>query len=308
MEGETMTTDSYYDGNCMLCPRMCGVDRIHGTRGYCGASSQIRVARAALHLWEEPCISIGRGSGTVFFSGCTLRCCFCQNHTVSHGCFGADITEDRLAEIFLSLQEQGAANINLVTATPYIPQIVRVLDKIRGQTLTIPIVWNSGGYERVESLHCLDGYIDVYLPDLKYHDSIRSERYSDAADYFSIAIEAIGEMVSQRGEYRFHENGALVNGVMVRHLVMPGGHHDSIRVIKALGERFSEKQILLSLMSQYTPFYRSCDYPEINRRITSFEYRSVCDMVHEYGFSGYFQEKSSAKEEYTPPFDLEGVL
>lgn len=292
---------------CTLCPRMCGADRQNGKTGFCGAGASLRVARAALHFWEEPSISGKNGSGTVFFSGCQLKCCFCQNYKISHELFGMDITEERLARIFLELQEKGANNINLVTATPYTDAVLRVLDRIRGKELTVPVVWNSGGYERVETLRRLEGYVDIYLPDVKYHDAENAEKYSRAADYFPVAMEAVGEMVRQTGKYVIGDDGIMRRGVIIRHLVMPGGRRDSMKVIRALRERFSPDEILFSLMSQYTPFYKSCEHSEIDRRVTTFEYESVCRVVEECGFDGYFQEKSSAKEEYTPPFDLEGV-
>lgn len=296
------------DSGCTLCPRICGADRENGGHGFCGAGNTVRLARAALHYWEEPSVSGKEGSGTVFFSGCQLKCCFCQNYKISHECFGADITEERLGEIFLSLQEQGANNINLVSATPYTDAVLRVLDRMRGRELVIPVVWNSGGYERVETLRRLEGYVDIYLPDLKYYDSALSARYSGAADYFPTAMAAIREMVRQTGKPVFDARGMLRKGTIIRHLVLPGCRHDSLRVVAALAENFPTDTVLVSLMSQYTPFYKSTEHPEINRRITTFEYESVCRAVTDAGFDGYFQEKSSAKEEYTPPFDLEGVL
>lgn len=292
---------------CMLCPRMCGVDRTGGEHGFCGAGVLPRLARAALHMWEEPCISGTRGSGTVFFSGCQLGCVFCQNYRISHDGFGADVTEERLGEIFLSLQKQGAHNINLVSATPHTDAVLRVLDRIRGRELTIPVVWNSGGYERVETLRRLEGYVDIYLPDYKYHDRDRAKTYSAAADYPETALAAIREMVRQTGKYRFDADGIMVRGTVIRHLVMPGGRHDSLACVDDIADTFGTDEVMLSLMSQYTPFYRAAEFPEINRRVTTFEYESVCRRVLERGFQGFFQEKSSAKEEYTPPFDLEGV-
>lgn len=291
----------------MLCPRMCGVDRTGGEHGFCGAGVLPRLARAALHMWEEPCISGTRGSGTVFFSGCQLGCVFCQNYRISHDGFGADVTEERLGEIFLSLQEQGAHNINLVSATPYTDAVLRVLDRIRGRDLTIPVVWNSGGYERVETLRRLEGYVDIYLPDYKYHDRDRAKTYSAAGDYPETALAAIREMVRQTGKYRLDADGMMVRGTVIRHLVMPGGRHDSLACVDDIADNFGTDEVMLSLMSQYTPFYRAAEFSEINRRVTTFEYESVCRRVLECGFQGFFQEKSSAKEEYTPPFDLEGV-
>ena len=308
---ETMSPfEKAYSTNygCRLCPRTCNAKRGEGTRGYCGAGRELRLARAALHHWEEPCISGTRGSGAVFFSGCPLGCCFCQNYKISHEGFGLEITEDRLAEIFLSLQEQGAHNINLVTATPYTDAVLRVLDRLRGKSLMIPIVWNSSGYERLETLKQLSGYIDIYLPDFKYADAARAKRYSHAEDYPETALSAILEMQRQTGKYVIREDGLLRRGTVVRHLVMPGGRRDSIQVMEELAAHFERDDILVSLMSQYTPCYKSCDYPELNRRVTTFEYESVCDVLTAYGFEGYYQEKSSAKEEYTPPFDLEGVI
>ncbi|MCQ2433431.1 MAG: radical SAM protein [Clostridia bacterium] len=292
---------------CSLCPRLCGADRAGGKRGFCGAGNTVRIARAALHFWEEPCISGTEGSGTVFFSGCQLKCCFCQNYKISHECFGKDITEERLSAVFLSLQEQGANNINLVSATPYTDAVLRVLDHIRGKELHIPVVWNSGGYERVDTLKRLEGYVDIYLPDVKYDDSARAAAYSGAADYPMTAYTAVSEMARQTGKPAYDARGMMTRGTIVRHLVMPGGRRDSIAVIRRLRELFSPDEIVLSLMSQYTPFYKSCEHKEINRRVTTFEYESVCNVVTECGFDGFFQEKSAAKEEYTPPFDLEGV-
>ncbi len=293
---------------CTLCPRMCGVSRAEGERGFCGAGDAITLARAALHMWEEPCISGTRGSGTVFFSGCQLGCVFCQNYKISAECFGVPVTEERLAEIFLSIQAQGAHNINLVSATPYTDAVLRVLDRIRGRELTVPVVWNSGGYERIETLCRLEGYIDIYLPDYKYHDPARAKKYSGAADYPGTALAAIREMVRQTGKYVIGDDGIMTRGTVIRHLVMPGGRHDSLACIDDIARNFGTDEVLLSLMSQYTPFYRAAEFPEINRRVTTFEYESVCKRVDEYGFEGFFQEKSSAKEEYTPPFDLEGII
>ncbi len=297
--------------SCTLCPRQCRAERIGGQRGFCGADGTLRIARAALHHWEEPCISGDpedvRGSGTIFFTGCPLGCCFCQNYRISHEAFGAPISEERLEEICLRLQAEGAYNINFVTGTPYTDAILRVLDRIRGTALTIPIVWNSGGYERIETLRRLEGYVDIYLPDLKYADPGRAKRYSDAADYPDTAMAAIIEMQRQTGGPVFDADGMLQKGTVVRHLVMPGGRHDSFAVVDRLRAQFAPDDILVSLMAQYTPFYKSKEHPELNRRITTFEYRSVCDRVMEAGFGGYFQEKSAAREEYTPPFDFEGV-
>lgn len=287
---------------------MCGINRTKSL-GFCQAGAAVKVARAALHLWEEPCISGENGSGTVFFSGCTLKCIFCQNYTLSHENFGREITVKRLSEIFLELQSQGAHNINLVTATQYLPSVKEALDLIRGR-LVIPIVYNCGGYERPETLREYSDYIDIYLPDLKYFDRNLSRKYSAAKDYFSNASAAITEMIRLAGGLTWNpaSPSLLKKGVIIRHMVLPGAKEDSIKLLHWMKESLPENQYLLSLMSQYTPFYKSGIYPEINRRITTYEYEKVMDTAIELGLmNGYMQKKSSAKEEYTPPFDLSGI-
>lgn len=287
---------------------MCGINRTKSL-GFCQTGAAVKVARAALHLWEEPCISGENGSGAVFFSGCTLKCIFCQNYTLSHENFGREITVKRLSEIFLELQSQGAHNINLVTATQYLPSVKEALDLIKGR-LVIPIVYNCGGYERPETLREYSGYIDIYLPDLKYFDRNLSRKYSAAKDYFSNASAAITEMIRLAGGLTWNPDSPslLKKGVIIRHMVLPGAKEDSIKLLHWMKESLPENQYLLSLMSQYTPFYKSGIYPEINRRITTYEYEKVVDTAIELGLmNGYMQEKSSAKEEYTPPFDLSGV-
>ena len=293
---------------CTLCPRMCGADR-HRSSGFCGAGDKIKVARAALHHWEEPCISGTRGSGTVFFSGCTLKCVFCQNHTLSHDNFGKEISVKRLSEIFLELQAQGAHNINLVTATHYLPSVREALN-LAGPALKIPVVLNCGGYERVETLKEYSDCIDIYLPDLKYYDGSLSRKYSAAENYFSVASAAIQEMIRLTGGLTWDpENPSLLKkGVIIRHMVLPGAKADSIRLLHWMRDTLPQGSYLLSLMSQYTPFYKSYIYPEISRRITTYEYEKVLDEAIRLGLiNGYMQKKSSAKEEYTPPFDLSGV-
>ena len=292
--------------DCSLCPRECHTDR-RIRKGFCQCSEKITAARAALHFWEEPCISGTRGSGAVFFSGCTLRCCFCQNHTISWEVFGKEISVPDLADIFLRLQDQGAHNINLVTGTQFVPSILSALDKIRNK-LFIPVVYNCGGYEKSETLDLLDDYVDIYLPDLKYFDSKKSLRYSKAEDYFSIASEAILKMIHQKGKPVFDQEGILQSGVIIRHMVLPGSYKDSLSLLAWMRENLPQKSFLLSLLSQYTPFYKSSEYPEINRRLTTYEYNIVLNKAIELGLTdGYMQEKSSAKEEYTPLFDLEGI-
>lgn len=293
---------------CTLCPRKCGADR-DKTTGFCGMSSVIRAARASLHHWEEPCISGTSGSGAVFFSGCVMRCVFCQNYDISALRGGADITEQRLSEIFLELQSQGALNINLVNPTHYVPQIISALELARERGLNIPTVYNSGGYERVETLKMLEGYIDIYLPDIKYCDDEAAVRLSSAPHYFETAMAAVEEMVRQTGAPQLDENGIMHRGTVVRHLVLPNMYKDSVEIITRVGERFGGK-ILFSLMSQYTPFGKvktDDEFLKMRRRITTFEYRKALDAVIAAGLDGYMQEKSSAREEYTPEFDLTGI-
>jgi putative pyruvate formate lyase activating enzyme len=291
---------------CNLCPRQCGVDRA-ARRGFCGCGSDVKVARAALHFWEEPCLSGTAGSGTVFFSGCTLRCCYCQNHTISAGGFGKEVSTKRLAEIFLELQQKGAHNLNLVTATQYLPQILCALRLIKG-LLHIPVVYNCGGYERVETVRALKGHADIFLPDLKYFGTALARDYSGAADYFTVASAAVTEMVTQAGPPVFDENGLLQKGVIIRHLVLPGARRDSIAILRWIADNLPKGGYLLSLMSQYTPAVQSNSFKQLNRRITALEYNAVVEEAVRLGLTdGFMQEKSSAKEEYTPPFDLEGV-
>lgn len=292
--------------NCTLCPRNCGVDRTK-TVGFCGATDNIKVARAALHFWEEPCISGTRGSGTVFFSGCNLACRYCQNYDISIGGFGKEVSSERLGEIFLKLQEQGAHNINLVTPTPYLPQIISAIHRVRSN-MHIPFVANLGGYEKPETIKALQGYINIFLTDVKYKSSELSKKYSLAPDYFEFAMAALREMVTLCGTPKTDAEGIMQSGVIVRHLELPGCRKDSIEILKSLKEQFGTESFILSLMSQYTPNGHLGKFPEINRRITTFEYESVIDCALELGFdNAYMQEKSSAKSEYTPSFDLTGV-
>ncbi len=265
---------------------------------------ELKVARAALHHWEEPCISGTNGSGTVFFSGCVMRCVFCQNYQISAEGYGKEITVERLAEIFLQLKEQGAHNINLVNPTHYVPQIIEALDMAKG-TLGIPVVYNSGGYERVETLRLLEGYVDIYLPDIKYFSDDIAVELSSAPRYFETAMDAVGEMLRQTGKPCF-DGELLQKGTIVRHLVLPSHYKDSVEVIRRVGERFG-KDVLFSLMSQYTPFHRAKDMKGLDRRITTFEYNKALDAVLEAGLEGFMQQRSSAKEEYTPDFDLTGI-
>ncbi|RKD33371.1 radical SAM protein [Lacrimispora algidixylanolytica] len=302
-----MNYDLMYQ-SCNLCPRNCNVDRSVVT-GYCGCLNTIKAARAALHHWEEPCISGTKGSGTVFFTGCTLRCCFCQNHSISQEGLGKEVSIKELSQIFLRLQDQGAHNINLVTATQYLPSILPALDLVKGK-LSIPVVYNCGGYETLHTVKALEGYVDIWLPDLKYESSELSMRYSGAKDYFQVAKKAIKQMILQTGSPQFDSQGSIMKkGVIIRHMVLPGAKDDSIRLLHFMKEELPEGMYYISLMSQYTPFFHSKDFQEINRRITTYEYNKVLDEAIRLGLdSGFMQEKSSAKEEYTPHFDLEGIL
>lgn len=290
---------------CTLCPRECEADR-EISQGFCGGGLLPRAAKAYLHMWEEPCISGKNGSGTVFFSGCSLKCCFCQNYRISAENFGKEITVKRLSEIFLELQEKGAHNINLVSATHYVPQIIAALDMCRDR-LHIPVAYNCGGYEKAETIEMLRGYIDIFMPDMKYYSSELSEKYSAAPDYFEYASKAIAKMTEIAGKPVFDENGIMQKGVIIRHMVLPTHRRDSEEVLKRLYELYGTDSFLLSLMSQYTPFYKSCEHKEINRRISTYEYEKVSQLAQELGFNGFMQERSSAKEEYTPDFDLTGI-
>lgn len=291
---------------CSLCPRMCRTDR-DVTTGYCGVKNTLRVARAALHFWEEPCISGVEGSGAVFFTGCNLRCVFCQNYHIARAEQGKEITTERLAEIFLELQEQKANNINLVTGTHYVPQIIEALQSAKKQGLQIPVVYNCGGYERTETLQLLEGLVDIYLPDFKYMDSQRAEKYSHAKDYPEVAKAALSEMVRQQPEAVFDERGLMKRGIIVRHLMLPGGIKDSKEVVRYLYETY-EDRIYMSLMNQYTPLAHVEAYPEINRKLKKFEYDRLVDYAIALGVENAFiQEGETAEESFIPAFTGEGV-
>lgn len=291
---------------CQLCPRGCGADRTHGADGFCGADDQVRIARAALHAWEEPPISGARGSGAVFFSHCTLGCVFCQNRQISRRTeSGKPVTIRRLAEIFAELEAQGAHNINLVTGSHYAPQIEAAIRLARRGGLSVPIVWNSGGYETVETLRRLDGLIDIYLPDFKYYSSYYASRYSHAADYPETALDAIAEMVRQTGSPVYGADGMLQKGVIIRHLMLPGLGGDTAQVLRAIAERWGDR-VLVSLLRQYTPFDMSA-FPELNRRITDEEYCGGVEQLQQLGLSGFIQDKESIGESFIPSFSGEGV-
>lgn len=289
---------------CNLCPRSCNIDR-EKQAGFCGivGVDTVRAARAMLHFGEEPPISGTRGSGAVFFSGCNMRCCFCQNYGISHLCQGKDISVNRLSEIFLELQQQGAHNINLVTATHFIPQIARAIELAK-PSLTIPVVYNCGGYEKVESLKLLKGLVDIYLPDVKYFSEEAAMKYSAAPRYFETAFDAVKEMVSQTGKYVIKE-GIMEKGVIIRHLILPGNYKDSMALFEALSP--FKDDVLVSLMRQYFPSGEAEKYPELDRRLTTFEYKKVLSKIEDIGFEGFTQDKSAATSEMTPDFDLSGI-
>ena len=291
---------------CTLCPRNCGADRSNST-GICGAGSSVIVARASLHKWEEPCISYKNGAGTVFFSGCNLHCCFCPNHKISNKLFGKEITDKQLADIFLRLQEDGADNIDLVTPTHFVPNIINALDMVKHK-LDIPVVFNCGGYELKETIDMLEGYIDVYLPDMKYFSSDISSKYSNAPDYFEYASEAILAMIKQVGKLTFNSEGGLMKGTVIRHMVLPSHRHDSIKLIEWIADNTSRDDVLVSIMNQFTPFdFISEEFSELKRKVTKMEYNSVINRAAELGLKGFTQERSSASEDYVPDFDLSGI-
>ena len=287
---------------CTLCPRRCGAERTaEAGGGFCRMPAGLRVARAMLHRWEEPPISGQNGAGTVFFSGCTLGCVYCQNGDISAGGFGKDISTARLREIFEELIAQGAHNIELVTPTHFLPWILPALTP----RLPVPVVYNCGGYERVETLRALEGLVDVYLPDLKYADGALAAELSGAADYFPVACEAIREMFRQVGPYVL-EDGLLTRGVVIRHLVLPGYLDNTRRVLDWIAETFAPGDVLVSLMSQYTPTANMTG--RLARRVTAAEYRAAADYMRNCGITdGFVQERTSAEEAYTPAFDGEGV-
>ncbi len=294
--------------NCILCPRECGVNRMTGATGYCGAGAELIVARAALHLWEEPCISGTTGSGTVFFGGCNLKCLFCQNHSIAIGDCGKKISTERLSEIFLELQQKGATNINLVTPTHFVPQIRHALNLAKAQGLTLPIVYNTGGYEKPETLKLLEGLVDIYLPDLKYYSDDISTSYSHAPNYFTHARWALQEMYRQVGDPCFDpRTGLMKKGIIVRHLLLPGQTKDSKKILRYLYETYGNR-IYISIMNQYTPLPHVAHFPELNRPITTEEYDRVVNFALRLGISNAFiQEGETAKESFIPPFDMEGV-
>lgn len=294
------------DKKCGLCPRNCAVDRAQGERGICGQTDQLKVARAALHYWEEPCISGEAGSGAVFFSGCALHCVFCQNREIANGTAGKEISTERLGEIFLELMEQGANNINLVTPGHFVPQIIPALEWAKARGMNLPVVYNTSSYENVDTIRSLDGLVDIYLPDFKYMAPALSEKYSHAKDYVKTAKAALHEMVRQTGAAVF-EGDLMKRGTIVRHLVLPGNTKDSKAVIRYLYETYGD-QIYISILNQFTPIEALFAYPELNRKLTEREYDEVVDYAIELGVeNGFIQEGETAEESFIPAFDCEGV-
>lgn len=289
--------------NCTACPRGCNADRDAGT-GACGVGNEYIVARAAPHYWEEPYISGEKGSGTVFFSGCNLRCVFCQNYEVSRADCGKAVSEDRLMRIFDGLVEKGVHNINLVTPTHYAPMLAKTLEKYRSP---VPIVYNSSGYESVETLKMLDGLVDVYLPDIKYFDSEPSAKYSGAPDYFEFASKAVLEMYRQTGNLVIGEDGTAKKGLLIRHLALPGNISQTIKIFSWIAENLSE-ETYISLMRQYVPYGKAKEMPPLNRRLSDREYSIVKKKILALGFENCcFQSKAAAEEIFIPDFDLQGV-
>ncbi len=285
---------------------MCKVNR-YEKAGFCGMVADISAARASLHQWEEPCISYKNGAGTVFFSGCSMHCVFCQNSVISNEYNGKIISTERLADIFLELQDKGADNIDLVTPTHFVPDIIAALDMIKHK-LNIPVVYNTGGYEREETIAMLDGYVDIYLPDIKYFSSEVSRRYSHAPNYFEYASKAVSAMVKQVGKLQYNSDGGLLKGTVIRHLVLPKQRHDSMKIMNWIADNFTSDEVLVSIMNQYTPFdFIPDEYSELKRKVTKMEYNSVVDHAAELGLNGFTQQKSSASDKYVPLFDCSGI-
>lgn len=293
--------------NCTLCPRECKVNRLNGELGFCKASNKLTLAKAYLHKWEEPCISGKNGSGTIFFTNCSLKCVFCQNHDISHNNKGKDISIERLSEIFLEQQQNGAHNINLVTPTHYVPQIILAIDLAREKGLSLPILYNCSGYEKVETLNLLKGSIDVYLPDFKYFDDKYAIKYSNAPNYFNFASNSLAEMVNQTGSVQFDNNGIIQKGVIVRHMLLPSLLFDSKKIVDFLYKNYKEK-IYISLMNQYTPMFNSFKYPEIHKKLNPKIYDSLIDYCISIGLkNAYIQESSSSSTTFIPNFDFSGL-
>lgn len=293
--------------NCKVCPRNCGIDRTKGEKGFCNSGFSVKCALAYIHKWEEPIISGSRGSGTVFFSGCNLKCVFCQNYDISSLNNGKEITVERLSDIFIEQQQRNVHNINLVSPTHFLPQIREAIKIAKNKGLNIPIIYNSNGYESVEMLKTLEGLIDVYLPDLKYFSTEYSKEYSKSSDYFEKAIKAIKEMKRQQPINIFGNENIIQKGVIIRHLVLPNCKEDSFKVLDSICENIG-KDTYVSIMRQYTPMYKAKEIKKLNRKLTTFEYDKVIEHFLKIGMTnGFSQEKMSASSEYTPKFDLTGI-
>ena len=286
---------------CTLCPRRCGVDRA-ASRGFCGEGALPRVAKVMLHRWEEPCICAGGGAGAIFFSGCSLKCVYCQNRAVSRGLVGEEYSVEKLAETMLGLQRRGADCIDLVTPTHFAGAIIEAVALAKSGGLRLPVVWNTSGYETAETIAKLDGTADIYLTDFKYASPALAEKYSAAPDYPAAALAALKAMAAQTGAPAF-EGGMLRRGVIMRHLVLPGAWRDSVEVLRLAADAVGAKNVLLSLMAQYVPDFADAEkFPELRRRITTYEYNKAAEEAEKLGFDGWFQERGSATKDYTPLF------
>jgi putative pyruvate formate lyase activating enzyme len=293
--------------SCRLCPRNCGVNRLEDAIGFCKSGRNVKVARVSLHQWEEPCISGTNGSGTIFFSNCNLQCSFCQNHQISTGGVGKEISIERLSKIFLEQQQKGAHNINLVTPTHYVPQIIEALKISKSKGLTLPIIYNTNSYENIETIKSLKDYIDVYLPDLKYFNDKYSCKYSNSTNYFYHATRAIEEMFSQVGELKINSMGLIEKGVIIRHLMLPGLLFDSKKIIDYIYNTFGNS-VYISIMNQYTPIPQLNKYPELNRPLNPKHYDSLIDYCISLDIKNAFiQEDETCSESFIPNFDLTGV-
>ena len=291
---------------CTLCPRNCKVNRTEKI-GFCGANEKVRVALVSLHQWEEPCLVGDKGAGTIFFSNCNLKCVYCQNFKISSEGYGEEISVERLADIFLEQQQRGAANIELVTPTHYVPQICVALDNAKTRGLKIPVVYNTNSYENLSTLDLLKNRVDIFLPDLKYFDDDLAKTFSNAPNYFQVATSAIKKMFDLTGENKFDSNGVMTRGIIVRHLILPNCRHDSMKILDWLHENFGNK-IFISLMNQYTPLFRAGEFKKINRRLTTFEYDSVVNYAVDIGIENcYIQIGKTADEKFIPNFDGSGI-
>ena len=291
---------------CNLCSRKCSINR-YERNGICGANDKVKIARAALHYWEEPCISGDTGSGTVFFSNCNLKCIFCQNKKISTNGFGKEVEIEELSNIYLNLQKQGANNINLVTPTHYVPSIIKSLEKAKNNGLKIPVVYNTSSYETKETMDLLDGNIDIYLPDLKYYNNEHAFNYSNVKDYFKIATNNIKEMYNQVGKNIFDENGMMIKGVIVRVLLLPNHVEDAKMILKYLYETYKDN-IYISIMNQYTPIECIEKYPDLNRKVTQEEYDELINYACDLGIiNAFIQEGETQSESFIPDFNLDGI-